>query len=317
MVRMNEYEIIELLTKLAGRLPPRYSPIGDDVAFLRTRPGRLVLKSDMLVRSTDVPPGMTYRQVGRKAVAMCVSDFAAKGVRPEVLMVSLGIPRSMSRGEVRSLALGFKDAMDTWSLHLLGGDTGEANDLVVDSILAGFAGRIVPRDGARPGDLVVVTGPFGTTSAGLKILLEGAASEERFRKRALRNVYLPSPRLELGLAMRRYLSAAMDSSDGLAICLHSISSMSGAGMVLEKLPYDPELVSFASRNHYSLDELVLYGGEEYEIVGTVPRDKLAGAESAAKGLGRGLKVIGGVTDGSSVMMSDGKPVLNRGYVHLA
>ena len=81
---MNEYEIIDLLTRTAGKLPAGYSPIGDDVATLPSSPGKLVLKSDMLVGRTDVPPGMTWRQAGRKAVAMCVSDFAAKGVSPKV-----------------------------------------------------------------------------------------------------------------------------------------------------------------------------------------------------------------------------------------
>src|SRR5580658_6394185 len=104
---MNEYDIIELLTKVAGKLPPGYTPIGDDVASLRAVPGRVVLKADMLIGRTDIPPGMTWRQAGRKSVAMCVSDFASKGVHPTAFMVSLGIPRKMGRNEVKSLSSGF------------------------------------------------------------------------------------------------------------------------------------------------------------------------------------------------------------------
>ncbi len=314
---MNENEIIELLTKTAGRLPSRYSKIGDDVVTMLTRHGKLVLKSDMLVMKTDVPPGMTLRQVGRKAVAMCVSDFAAKGIRPEALMVSLGIPRDMDESGVRSLALGFKDAMSAWRLYLLGGDTNEADDLVVDSILAGFGRRVVGRDGAREGDVVVVTGNFGTASAGLKIAIDGAASSKSFRKRALRSIYLPAPRLEAGLALRKYLSAAMDSSDGLAICLHALSTASHVGIALRELPYDRELESFASENRLSLEDLVLYGGEEYEIVGTVPPDKLAEARSAASAHGCRLRVIGVVTVGRGVTMRNGREIKNRGWVHLS
>jgi thiamine-monophosphate kinase len=314
---MNEYGIIELLTSTAGKLPARYSAIGDDVVSLRTRPGRLVLKSDMLVGRTDVPPGMTFRQAGRKAVAMCVSDFASKGVRPEALMVSLGIPRTMDEGDVRGLARGFKDAMDAWGLHLLGGDTNEADDLVVDSILAGFGGRVVSRDGASPGDAVVVTGPFGTTSAGLKILLERATAEPKFKRKALRNVYYPNPRLDLGLAIRSYLSSAMDSSDGLAICLHSISSASGVGMELSDLPHERELEKFAEENGYPLRDLILYGGEEYEVVGTIPQGKLAKAQQVAREHGHRLKVIGRVTEERKVVMPGGTVVENRGWVHLA
>lgn len=313
MDRMNEYEIIDLLTKIAGRLPPRYSSIGDDVVSLLTRPGKLVLKSDMLVGRTDVPPGMTFRQVGRKAVAMCVSDFASKGVRPEALMVSLGIPRTMKRSEIHELAMGLKDALDAWKLHLVGGDTNEADDLVVDSILVGFSSRIVARNGAKPGDAVIVTGPFGTTSAGLKILLNGATAEPKFRRKALKSVYYPTPRLDLGLSLGNCLSSAMDSSDGLAICLHSIASASGTGIEVDELPHERELGGFSRDNGFLVRDLVLYGGEEYEIVGTVPLAKLRAAREA----GSRVKVIGRVTEDRKVTMLDGTPIDNRGWVHLA
>ncbi len=314
---MNEYDIIDLLTKTAGRLPPGYSPIGDDVAALPSSPGRLVLKADMLVGRTDVPPGMTWRQAARKAVAMCVSDFASKGVMPQALMVSLGIPRSLDEKGVRALARGFQDGMGEWSLHLVGGDTNEADDVIIDCVLAGFADRVVERSGASPGELVVVTGEFGTTSAGLKILLEGARSAPGFRELALKNVYRPSPRLECGLALRGCLSAAMDSSDGLAICLHTIAEASEVGMRIDRLPYRRQLEGFASENRYRVDELVLYGGEEYEIVGTVPKTKIGEAEAEAKATGSRIMVIGETTGGRRVVMADGSAIEKRGWIQLS
>lgn len=314
---MNEYEIIDLLTRTAGRLPAGYSPIGDDVASVPSSPGRLVLKSDMLVGRTDVPPGMTSRQAGRKAVAMCVSDFAAKGVSPVAMLVSLGIPRSLGDADIRALARGFRDGMDEWGPKLVGGDTNEADDVVIDCILAGFADRIVGRGGARPGEPVVVTGEFGTTSAGLKILLEGAVASPGFRKVAVENVCMPNPRLRAGLALRDFLSSAMDSSDGLAICLHEISRASGVGMRIDALPYDAHLPRFASRNRYLLEDLVLYGGEEYELVGTVPRRKLESAKAAAKAAGSDLIVIGETTRRRGVSMADGRPVEKRGWIQLS
>ena len=83
--------VIDTILRRAGRLPGGYAAIGDDVALIPAGKGRLVAKVDMLVEHTDVPPGMTYRQAARKAVAMCVSDFAAKGVKPDSFMVSLGL----------------------------------------------------------------------------------------------------------------------------------------------------------------------------------------------------------------------------------
>lgn len=314
---MDENQVIDLIARSAGRLPRGYLPIGDDVAALPSGPGGvLVLKADMLVAKTDVPPGMTWRQVGRKSVAMCVSDFAAKGVSPEVFMVSLALPRSLSDGDIRSLVGGFVDGSREWGVRLVGGDTNEGDDVVVDCTMAGFADRITKRDGARPGELVVVTGDFGTTSAGLKILLEGASSRGSFRKSALANVYLPSPRLKLGLALSRFFSATMDSSDGLAICLHTIARMSRVGMKLSRLPYDGRLESFAARNGYRVDELVLYGGEEYEIVGTIRRELFEEAQRLAVSMGEELQVIGETTAKREILSPDRSRVKNKGWVHL-
>jgi thiamine-monophosphate kinase len=277
-----------------------------------------VLKSDMLVARTDVPPGMTLRQAGRKSVAMCVSDFAAKGVPPEAFMVSLGVPRSLPDAGVKGLVKGLGDGMGEWGVRLIGGDTNEADDVIVDCIMAGFSDHLVPRGGARPGELVVVTGEFGTTSAGLKILLEGARCEPAFRRAALENVYMPSPKLKLGLSLSGYLSSAMDSSDGLAICLHAIAVMSGVGMKIRKLPHrGAELERFAKRNGYAVEDLVLYGGEEYEIVGTVSKRRIAEAQGVASSLGTQLIVIGETTRGTGVESPNGIPIENRGWVHLS
>ena len=275
------------------------------------------MKSDMLVAKTDIPRGMTWRQAGRKSVAACVSDFAAKGVSPEAFMVSLGVPKRLSDEEVESLIKGFGDGMNEWGVRLIGGDTNEADDVIVDCLMTGFSDHIVRRSGARPGELVVVTGEFGMTSAGLKILLEGARSDEGFRKFALSNVYMPSPRLRLGLALSHYFSSAMDSSDGLAICLHTIAEMSGIGMRVDKLPYrGRRLLRFAKNNGYRVEDLVLYGGEEYEIVGTIDKKKIDEAQRVAASIGEELFVIGETTRGPQIESSGGR-IQRKGWIHLA
>jgi thiamine-monophosphate kinase len=153
---------------VAGRTRRGYSKIGDDVAVFPARDKKVVLKVDMLVENTDVPPGMDYRQAARKVVAMCVSDFAAKGVRPDSFMVSLGLRRGTTKEQVDQLGKGFRDAEKEWGVQMVGGDTNEANQLVMDCAMVGFAKRIVGRRGARPGDALVVTGPFGCHQPGLR-----------------------------------------------------------------------------------------------------------------------------------------------------
>jgi thiamine-monophosphate kinase len=317
---LDEYDIIKLITGRFGKLPEGYLPIGDDVALIP--PGRkgesVVLKCDMLVAKTDVPPGMTWKMAARKAVAMCVSDFAAKGVRPTAFMVSLGLRKGAQEGDVVELASGLLEASREWDVRLVGGDTSEADDLIIDCSMTGFARKIVKRGGARPGELVVTSGPFGQTAAGLKILMEGAKAAPGFRKEAVSSVYEPKPKLGLGLALSRYLSSSIDSSDGLAISLHTISEMSGVGMTLAKLPYAKGLEEFASRNLYSADELALYGGEEYEIVGTIKKGRIQEAKSKARSIGFELRVIGETVSPErrgTVTLADGRKVRKDGWVH--
>ena len=161
---------------------------------------------------------------------------------------------------------------------MVGGDTSEADDLIINCTMVGFAKRIVTRGGAHPGQLVVTSGRFGQTTAGLRILMDGARAEPRFKKLAVSSVYRPTPRLGLGLALADCLSSSIDSSDGLAISLHTISEMSGVGIRLAEIPYSEGLGGFATLNSYSADGLALYGGEEYEIVGTVDKLRLREAQ---------------------------------------
>jgi thiamine-monophosphate kinase len=317
---LDEYDIINLITRSFGSLPEGYLPIGDDVALIP--PGKagegVVLKCDMLVGRTDVPPGMSWTMASRKAVAMCVSDFAAKGVRPTAFMVSVGLPKGTPERKVVGLASGLLEASRGWHVRLVGGDTSEADDLIIDCIMVGFARQIVKRTGARPGEYVVASGAFGQTTAGLRILVEDAKAEPGFKKEALSSVYLPQPRLRLGLAISKHLSSSIDSSDGLAISLHTISEMSGVGIRLTDLPYAKGLERFASRNSYSAEDLALYGGEEYEIVGTVEKGRIREAKGRARSVGCALRVIGETVPKETlrgVALPDGRKVRRDGWVH--
>ena len=318
---LDEYDIIKTVTASVGKLPEGFLPIGDDVALIPAgkKGESVVLKCDMLVGRTDVPPTMSWRQAARKAVAMCVSDFSAKGVRPTAFMVSLGVRRGVKEAQVEELASGLMDASHEWDVKLVGGDTGEADDLVIDCLMVGFADSVVRRNGASPGELVVVTGPFGQTAAGLKILMEGARAEAGFKRAAISSVLTPKPRLGAGLKLARFLSSSIDSSDGLSISLHTLSEMSGVGIKLSEVPRARGLEEFASRNSLSADGLALYGGEEYEIVGTVKKERLEAAASTADLAGCDFRVIGETCPAAQVrgvVLPDGRKLPRRGWVHL-
>jgi thiamine-monophosphate kinase len=316
----DETRIIETIVSKAGKVPRGYAEIGDDVAVLPLGRGKLVLKVDMLVEGTDVPPGMTYRQAARKAVAMCVSDFASKGVKPDSFMVSIGLKRGVSSSQVAELGFGLADAEREYGVHLVGGDTNEAKELVIDCTMVGFARRLVPRSGASAGDLLFVTGPFGFQPAGLKILVEGASADKSFGAKAERSVLLPRPRLEMGLALAPFLTSSMDSSDGLARSIHTLARESGVGFELSRLPTAGGVGVFARTNGLDATKLVLEGGEEYEIVGTLKASRLARAEEAARKAGGRLIVIGKATEKKGVVRLRARGVRTNvrdaGWTHL-
>lgn len=313
MTKLDEKQIIRIFANKLG-----ISNL-DDVALIDKG---IVIKSDMLVASTDVPSGMKPWQAARKSIVSCISDLAAKGVRPHAAVISLGIPKSCStrRPDIEGLAEGFAIASNEFGVKIVGGDTNEAGELVIDCTMIGFPRFKVPtRNGAKPGDFVIVSGAFGFAPAGLAILLQDANAitvSSSFRKRAVKSVLEPHPRQSFGLALARYFSSSIDSSDGLAISLYELASPSeGVDIIIYGIPAVEGLDKFAEENSLDKHELVFHGGEEYEIVATISHTKIRQAEAAARKAGVSLHVIGRVQRGSGNVFVRNKLLENRGYMH--
>jgi thiamine-monophosphate kinase len=309
--RLDEKEVIRVLSSALG--------IGDldDVATIDCG-SKLVFKSDMLVAMTDVPAQMKPWQIARKSVVSCASDLAAKGATPVAAMISLGLPGGITRGYVEELARGFKVASQEFGVKIVGGDTNEAKDLVIDcSMIGAINYPVPPRSGAKAGDAVVVSGKFGYSAAGLAMLLKGARATGRLRQVAINSVLEPKPMQVFGAELARFFSSSIDSSDGLAVSLYEIATQSKVDI---RVDYDlvraEGIDEFAEANSgLAARELVFHGGEEYEIVATVPAKLLKKAQQAAKKAGVDLYVIGRVEKGAG-RVYDGRTLLeNRGYVH--
>jgi thiamine-monophosphate kinase len=318
---LGERRIIDLIVRRLHKMPRMPMPFGDDVSGMDIGGGRLaILKCDMLVGRTDIPKGMSLRQAARKAVVMNVSDLASKGVQPRAVMVSLGLPRSTMIQDVEEIAGGLDDGAREYGAYVIGGDTGECDDLVIACYLFGIAKRdmMVRRSGARPGDLVAVTGEFGSTLAGLQTLKTKRDIPLSLRKALLASVYQPKARLKEGiaLALARALTASMDSSDGLAWSLHEIARASSVGIELDNVPISNGALDYARAAQVDPVDLALYGGEEFELVVCVKKNAVKRALSMVKS----LRVIGRVTSdaGTVTLLRDGKqtPVEPRGWEHL-
>ena len=320
---LGEKKVIEIIKDRLEMIPDMPVPFGDDVSAVQLGKDRLaVVKTDMLVGKTDVPPGMTLRQAARKAVVMNVSDFAAKGVKPLIGLASLGLPRGFTDKDVEQIGLGLNEGAREYGAYIVGGDTNEASDLVISCSLLGFSDRktLVKRSGAEPGDIVAVTGHFGKTLAGLKILLEDFSVPEEIKDALIDAIFVPKARLREGLALANTgaLTASIDSSDGLAWSLYELSDASNVGFRIDNIPLAPEAVKFAETHGLIPWELGLYGGEEYELVMTVKPEGWEEARKAAPDLEASLTRIGRATEAMKLELSvDGevKPIERRGWEH--
>jgi len=188
MSKLSEKKIIELFQSRLGNT----SFVPEDVESFKIGKKCIIVKVDTLVESTDLPPGMKLEDVARKSVVSCVSDFAAKGVKPIFGIISLTIPKRFSKLNIESLANGFQKATKEFQLKILGGDTNEGKELVINFSLFGVSEKIVARKGAKINHVIITSGPFGYSGAGLMILLKNKNCSKKFKAKAQRAVPDPS-----------------------------------------------------------------------------------------------------------------------------
>lgn len=321
--KLGERQIIEILKNCLDTMPKMAVPFGDDVSAYEVGDDELaVLKTDMLVDKTDVPSGMSLWQAARKAVVMNVSDLAAKGVEPLAILVSLGLPAELAKKDIEEIGEGLNAGAREYNSYVIGGDTNEASDVVISLSVFGMGRKddLMLRSGATPGDVVGVTGSFGKTSAGLKILLDNYEAPQEIRRPLVDSILMPYARLKEGLALSqtKAVTACIDSSDGLAWSLHEIGSASNVGFLIDGLPIAEEAERFATINKIDPLELTFYGGEEYELVLTIKSGLWKKAEKAVEQVGGKLVSIGKVKADKKVLLEiDGgrSPIEPRGWEH--
>jgi len=302
----DEWKIIEVMSKKVydfGKWVP------NDVSFYEISDGEnLAICVDTLVDKTDIPPKMSYVQAGRKAAVSVVSDLASKGVKPLGMVFSISIPRKFSLRSVEEVALGLKIASEEHSFKILGGDTNEANNLSITCCGFGLTKFKLGRNGARPGDIVYVTGLFGLQSLGLKLLLNGIEPENDIEREAVNLALEPKARLKEGImaVSTGAVTASIDSSDGLSISLHQIAEASRVKILVTDPPIHPKLFEEAEKFGFKWEELVYGGGEEFELIFTVKRELEGKFRKAFKNEGLNVFRIGEVREGRGVYLIKGE-----------
>jgi len=275
----------------------------------------LVVNVDTFVRETDWLSGMTAAQVGRKTAVMTLSDLAAKGATPICTMLSLCVPEDFEADEANEIVRGFSQYGLKAGIPFIGGDMGMSSDVVLTGVGLGVAPPegIIPRNGAKPGDIVAVTGYFGFTSVAFEVLLRGREVEPDLHKKALLAAYKPAINLDIvpALAKEGAITASMDSSDGLGISLNTIAKQSKVSMVIERLPSARGVEEFARKNMLDEMKIVMQGGEEFHLIVTIPEDKFEKAQEIASTKRVPLIDIGYVQKGDRVAYES-----SEGYVDI-
>ena len=305
---MNEFDVIRRLTGRLPAPPPEVVvPIGDDCAVLRLGDKLWVAAADMLVEGRHFEAAWALpRDVGYKAVAVNVSDVAAMGGRPRFVLASGGGPDPET---TLGCMEGIFEACEEFGAYPLGGDTTGSPALTVDvAILGELAGPPVLRSGARPGDLLAVTGELGASAAGLLALMAGDGSDRRVG-RLVRKHLRPEPRVLAGETAARLGARAMiDLSDGLASDVRHITEASGAGcrIDLSLLPISADTGEYASSLGRDPEVLAATGGEDYELLISAPEEVFEDLASASDAP---VTVVGEVVPGGEVVLHrDGEPV---------
>ncbi|HEY5338623.1 MAG TPA: thiamine-phosphate kinase, partial [Rhizomicrobium sp.] len=270
-------------------------------------------------RSDDPPEA-----IARKALRVNLSDLAAKGASAHGYLLSLALPKRLTMPWLESFAAGLAADQEQFSIVLLGGDT-TATEGPLTIAISAFgtlpAGTMTRRFGAKPGDIVFVTGTIGDSGAGLAVLKDQIAGGSDIARQTLVDRYrVPSPRMAAGVALRGVASAALDVSDGLLADLAHISDVSGVRIEVDaqRVPRSPALISTAGEAMSAIMDAVT-AGDDYEIAFTAPGDTRDQIARVALQTGTVVTEIGRVLSGAGVVLLDSAgaeiPVLRKGYTH--
>ena len=298
--------------------------IGDDAAvFALSRGMAGLVTTDTLVDGTHFDLSYTsYFDLGWKAMAANLSDIAAMAGKPLLAVVSLTLTGKQTARAVDDLYRGMRALGNRYDVTIAGGDVVRGKEFSITVAVIGESHRdnVGLRSGAKPGDALLVTGSLGASQAGLDLLKSKSRNKNsEFTEKHLR----PAPRVDEGLTLARKfeLHGMIDISDGLASELHHLCTESMCGMVIDQgaLPIARQAIERSAAGDKDPLDYCLYGGEEYELLFTLPPRDAVRAIKVLGAMGTDCSVIGQVTSGRSVRIigPDGKARLlaDRGYRH--
>lgn len=290
--------------------------LADDAALYRQRPGEdLVLTADMIVTGVHFLPDDAPGSIARKALRVNLSDLAAKGAAPFGYLLSLALPADWTEAWVKAFAAGLAGDQKTYGVTLLGGDTTRAAgglSIAITAVGRIPKGEIVLRSGAKAGDAVFVSGTIGDAALGLRARKGIIAGKTRAMKHLLDRYLHPQPRVALAPVLRRHATSAIDVSDGLIGDLAHICATSRAGAEIDadRVPLSSSAKILLAADA-GLLQVIFNGGDDYEILATVPEPAASAFARDARAAGVEVTRIGGILAGQGppvVHDFAGKPI---------
>jgi thiamine-monophosphate kinase len=279
----------------------------DDAALVKSSADDIVVTTDAIVEGVHFLPDDPPDTVARKALRVNLSDLAAKGAEPAGFVLTLAL-RAVDDAWLAPFARGLGEDAASFRCPLLGGDTVWTPGPLMISITAFgrvLPGRMIRRAGAEPGDRVVVTGSIGDAALGLDVLKGGAvaqalAADAGGRDALVARYRVPQPRTALAQAVRDHATAAIDVSDGFAGDLAKLCAASGVSAVIDahSIPLSDTAQSLLARGAIGFDA-ILSGGDDYEILCTIPENRFDAFEAAARLAGVPVSSVGTVLGGSA------------------
>lgn len=297
---IGEKELIKYILSKSNSITP------DDAAIVKLDNNlNLISTTDMLIQSKHFPENMSFFQMGFKSVTVNVSDIAAMGAKPIGFLLSIAIPNSLKLEEFKSILDGVIKACEFYEIPLIGGDTNEASEIIISGTALALNDNSLMKNNYGENDLIGITGLLGLAALGFY------SNNSNFIKYILE----PKARIKEGRILKENgATSATDITDGLASELYEM--FNGKGMLIyeEKLGISEEFKEISRELGINYLDLILNFGEDFEILFTIPRDKVEQLKEKLDFL-----IIGEITDSSkiNIKLSNGKikEIQKKGYNH--
>ena len=296
---IGEKELVKYIVSQSSKITP------DDTAITPLTDNNLISTCDMLIQSRHFPKNMSYFDMGFKAVTVNVSDLAAMGAEPLGFLLSIAIPKYLPVDSFKQIIEGVLSACDYYSIPLIGGDTNEASEIIINGTALGLCDNPLMKDTYSIGDVIAVTGDIGHAALG-------------FEMEILDNIYVkkslkPLARLNEGISLKNLATSATDITDGLASELYGIKKDGFGFMIYEEmLDISEEYKALAKKFNRDYLDLILHVGEDFELLFTISDENL-------KKLTIDYTVIGEVNNSDVVELTleNGfvERIENKGYEH--